>query len=95
MILQTNILYLNDFDKFSKIFEILYYKNMEFSDVNFSKLIFLTNILYLNDFDKFSKIFEILYYENMEFSDVNFSKLILETIIFKFFKNHKFTSKIH
>ena len=44
LILQTNILYLNDFDKFLKIFEILYYGNMEFSDVKFFKLILQTNI---------------------------------------------------
>ena len=31
----TIILYLNDFDKILKIFEILYYGNMEFSNVKF------------------------------------------------------------
>ena len=35
LILQTNILYLNDFDKFLKNFHILYYGNIEFSDVKF------------------------------------------------------------
>ena len=61
-----------NFRKFLKLYTM---KIWNFSDVNFSKLIFLTNILYLNDFDKFSKIFKTLYYENMEFFKCQFFKI--------------------
>ena len=33
--LSDKFLYLNDFNEFLKIFEILYYKNMEFSNLKF------------------------------------------------------------
>ena len=46
--LSDKFLYLNDFDEFLKIFEILYYENMEFSDVKFFKLILQTNFFKYN-----------------------------------------------
>ena len=48
-----------------------------------------------NDFDKILKNFHILYYGNIEFSDVKFFKIYFTNDYFKFFKTHKFTSKIH
>ena len=64
------------------IFQILYYKNIGFSDVKFFKLILQTiilNISYL--LRNFENFFQILYYRSIGLSDGKFFKLILKTII--------------
>ena len=57
LILQTIILHMNDFTEIFKIFQILYYRIIGFSDMKFFKLILQTIILHMNDFTEIFKIF--------------------------------------